>query len=152
MQELIDCLQKLGFNRVADFAKPGSKMPLTTHVEMAVANVLTTYFNGQTPLSIIQEMPQDYRKAENRALHYVDALSQYNKSKTVLDAAYVELEAANKTDDRGAKDTALAILVRADRTLVTHRLSLYEQESRMKDLAGSLLPPPMGTKESMYSD
>ena len=152
MKELIDCLQKLGFDRVANFVKPNSMILLTTNVEMAVAKVLRTYFNDQTPLSVIQDMPQDYRKAENRALRYVDALRRYNKGKIALDEAYAELEAANKIDDRGAIDNALATLVKADRDLVTYRLSLYEQESRMKDLASSLLPPPEGTGTPIYPD
>lgn len=84
-------------------------------------------------------MPRDYRKAENRALRYVDALRQYNKGKIALDEAY-------------ADDSALATLVKADRALVTYRLSLYEQESRMKDLASSLLPPPEGTGTPIYPD
>ena len=145
MEKLIECLQKLGFDRVAELATLSGRPVWLTETEMGVKNVLETYFSGQIPLSAISNMTQDYRKAENRALRYVDALRQFDKHEAALDAAYADLEAANKIDDRGAIDTALSILVRADRTLVTTRLSLYEQEGRMKDLSSSLLPKPFGT-------
>lgn len=152
MKELFECLQNLGFKNAAKSLIPDADFVELKDAELAVLCVLSTYFKGETPLSSLQEVSREYRSAESRALHYVDSKANYDKSQLLLDAAYRELEEANKFNDRELIDEALKRTVKADRLHVANRLSLFEQEDDLHKLAVSVEPYNPGYGMSGESD